>query len=447
MGRIVDTRSFMRRATLFTLTLTLVQYAGIAAAATEAEPAASATADTAAAVVATSTSGAEDLPGAAAAAPAASELELEALAETDPFVEAIELLESSGGAYDPGLPEHLLSLGLALERAGRHEEAIKVFKRGAHLTRINNGLYGAGQIPLLNGEIRNRLALGQYAEADERQEYMYRVLVRGMGSGSSRATALMQQARWQYSAYQLGVGGATYPRLMNMWDLYRLALNDVIAAEGETSPALLPPLYGMLRAQYLIAGYQGDTPTAGFSSDSNFEGRQDLNRFYAYRAQSYDKGQAVIQAIRDLEREQNGANSVKTIEALVLLGDWFQWHGEPDDATNSYSLAFTELLGLDNAQVETDRIFGDPVPLPDVQGLRGLPPEVATGEGDILLEFGVTERGRVVDMERLDDNDSVDGTANRLMRKLRNTIFRPRFAAGQPVATEKRVKAYDVTQQ
>jgi hypothetical protein len=84
------------------------------------------------------------------------------------------------------------------------------------------------------------------------------------------------------------------------------------------------------------------------------------------------------------------------------------------------------------------------VPLPDLEGLRGLPPAVDAGEGDILLEFGVDSRGEVVDLVRLDENEANDTAANRLMRELRNTQFRPRFEAGAPAGTDKLVRAYDI---
>ncbi|QIB66039.1 hypothetical protein [Kineobactrum salinum] len=53
----------------------------------------------------------------------------------------------------------------------------------------------------------------------------------------------------------------------------------------------------------------------------------------------------------------------------------------------------------------------------------------------------------MTDLNRLDDNSEVNGTANRLMRKLRRTPFRPRFDfnTGEPVATEKLTWAYEST--
>jgi len=103
-----------------------------------------------------------------------------------------------------------------------------------------------------------------------------------------------------------------------------------------------------------------------------------------------------------------------------------------------------ELAERDDAQVQIDHLFGEPVALPDVAGVRRLPPGVNTAEADILLQFGVSGRGRVVNLERLDENEDSDAKAHRLMRTLRKTKFRPRFEAGQPIETEKIVRAFNI---
>jgi len=374
---------------------------------------------------------------------------------------AIADIESSQGAYAEGLQEQLLSLGLSLQQQGRHDEAIRALKRGVHLARINDGLYSIDQIPLLQTEIASHMATGQFVEADERQMYLYRVQQRSLDRGEIRAQALIQQARWQRRAYEMGVGEQGFTRLLTMWDLYRLALNDVVEQEGDTSPSLLVPLEGMLQSQYLIAGFQGETASGGFGGD-DLAARQDQGRFSAYRSQSYKKGQAVIQAIYDIEQKNNGGDKVAAAEHLTMLGDWMLWHGERESAFETYQDAFMELAEADDAQQEIDRLFGAPVPLPSLEGVRPLPPHIAPEEADLLLEFGISDRGRVVDLQRLEETEAesteadpegadagpaVDNEAsgNRFMRKLRKTRFRPRFENGEPVATENIVWAYDTS--
>ena len=358
------------------------------------------------------------------------------------FRGAISTLESNQGAYSAGLSEQLLSLGLALQAQGRHTEAVDLFKRGVHLARINDGLHSPAQIPPLQGQIASYIALGSYTEADERQHYMYGVQLNSMDSGQARTAALMQQANWQHNAYRLGIGEQGFTRLMNMWDLYRLALNDIITREGNTSTELLAPLHGMLQAQYLISSYKGEDQGSGSSDDLG--SRQQLNRFNAYRAQSYQKGRAVILAIYDIERAREDEQSVAPAKALVMLGDWQLWHEERESAWQTYQDVLRELAERDDAQMQAARLFGEPVALPDIDGIRSLPPTVDTEQGDILLEFGVTERGRVVNLERLDTNEGSDGKANRLMRRLRKTQFRPRFDAGEAIETDKLVRAYEI---
>jgi len=358
------------------------------------------------------------------------------------FRKAISGIESTHGAYAAALSEQLLSLGLVLQSRGQHDEAVDLFKRGVHLARINDGLYSEQQIPLLQGQIASHIALGNYVAADERQHYMYRVQIRSMDNGQSLTMAFMQQANWQHNAYSLGLGPQGYTRIMNMWDLYRLALNDIIAREGETSPNLLPPLHGMLEAQYLISGYRWQDHSD--SSGGDLGARQDLNRFSTYRAQSYQKGSAVITAIHDIELQREGEQGVATVQALIMLGDWQLWHDQRDAAWQTYQGALTELAERDDAQLQMDHLLGEPVALPNIAGVRPLPPAVDTAEANILLEFDVSARGRVVNLERLDENEAIDGKAHRLMRKLRKTKFRPRFEAGQPTETEKLVKAFNI---
>jgi len=360
------------------------------------------------------------------------------------YRQAIANAEASQGAYAAQLAEPLLGLGLALQAQGRHREAIRHFKRGVHVARINDGLYSPRQIPLLQREIDSHIALGDYEQVDERQRYLYRVQLQSAEREQALSYAYMQHADWQAEAYRLGIGEEDYSRLVEMWDLYRLALNDVMEREGESSINLLAPLHGMLRAQYLIANYNWQTEAT--DAADNLRTRQSLYRFSAYQNESYSKGTSIIEAMLrvQMEQEPGRQRSLSSARLLAQLGDWHLWHRKRDAAWQAYGAALAELAALADAQTQTTALFGAPVALPDIEGLRPLPPAVPTGPDTVLIPFGVTDTGRAVNIERLDDNDSLDGRAYRLMRNLRQTRFRPRFEAGQPVGTEQIVKAFDL---
>lgn len=364
------------------------------------------------------------------------------MADVRAYMDRIQAAETQDGAFAPGLTEDLLGLGLALQRNGEHEQAVTMFKRGIHLSRINEGLYSSRQLALLKGEISSHIALGAFEEADERQRYLYRVQAKTL-SDATRGQALMQHALWQRQAYEAGVGEQPFARLINMWSLYRLALSEFAKIDGDASPTLLPPLYGMLRAQYLISGFVGET-TSGHYRTSGIFGDEESQQI-AYRSQSFKQGSAVIRAIYDIKKLQDDDSLAETANLMLMLGDWQFWHGKRNDALETYAELYGELAQDEAAQDLREQLLGTPRPLPRLQGVRAFPEPRSEQEGGLLLEFKVSDRGRVTDVVRLDDDRRNDEKAGDVMNRLRRTPFRPRFSDGMPVDTEGLRWAYDIS--
>lgn len=364
-------------------------------------------------------------------------------AELKAFRDALATLESDQGAYANGLPEQLYNLALTLQQIGRHKEAITTFKRGIHLTRINQGLHSLEQIPFLRGEINSNMALGELSEADERQNYLLKVQQRSLPSGETLTEALMQQASWQQKAYELGIGGSefSYAHLQSMWELYRATINDILLHEEQTSPKLLPPLNGLLKTQYLISAHDAQTNSGG--DQINYR-----SRFDSHLSQNYKMGKAILLSIYEVELNSHGQTSLPVATTLVMTGDWMLWNSKRDSAHQAYVDAIQELSKLDDAKIHMEGLFGTPVPLPDIDGIRRLLPAVAPDEGEILLEFGVSKYGRVFGLTRLNEaeNESevAQRKAERLMRRIRKMKFRPRYDGIERVETEKILWAYDI---
>jgi len=360
--------------------------------------------------------------------------------EITAFHDALTTIESDQGAYAEGLAEQLYGLGLALQQRDRHKEAITAFKRGVHLTRINQGLYSLEQIPLIQSEISSNLAIGELVETDQRQIYLLKIQQHSLPGGESLVQALMQHASWQQRAYELEIGGtkAGFGRLQSMWDLYSAAINDISDNEDPTSPRLLPPLHGLIKTQYLMSAL------AAGKKSTNVQDTAPQHRIDGDLRQTYKTGKSVIQSIYELELNHHGQNSLPVAQSLVMLGDWMLWNNKHDAAHRAYLDAMQELIKLDDAVIHMERIFGAPVPLPDIDGIRGLPPAVEPGEGKVLLEFSVNTRGRAFRMTRLDEVESDKKKVQRLMRRIRKTKFRPRYEGEKPAVTEKILRAYDI---
>ncbi|MEM6484762.1 MAG: hypothetical protein AAF662_07260 [Pseudomonadota bacterium] len=270
------------------------------------------------------------------------------------YEERISEIERTEGAFGAGLTEQLLGMGLAQQRNGDHFAAIRTFKRGVHLARINEGLYSERQMALLQGEIASHIAMGDFTAADERQRYLFRVQAETL-SDVSRGQALMQHAVWQRQAYEQGLGEQPFSRLLRMSSLYRLALSEIANSEGETSPRLLPPLYGMLRSQYLVSGFVGETSTGRFRTRGMVQ--EEESQQTAYRGQSFKRGSSVIRAIYDIEMAQPDANWEVAARASLMLADWQLWHGKRNDAFETYAGLFGELEATDAAKVWRNQAF------------------------------------------------------------------------------------------
>jgi tetratricopeptide (TPR) repeat protein len=355
-------------------------------------------------------------------------------------------LESRGGPYAPGISEQLLGLGTVYQNQGLHNEAVRIFKRGVHLARINNGLHGAEQIPLLQGMIRSLVARGDYDKADERQYYLYRVQGEIYQAGAPQmSTAMLEHAAWERQAYYLAVGDVAFTRLLTMWELYGAALGNIARSQGNYSTELLVPLTGLLQTQYLISSYSGE-PTSGFGAGGAADAHYiEQNRFSAVRTSNYKQGQAVITALREVYDYNEGEQSLKSAQSWVQLGDWHLWHGKRDTALGAYLQAWEEFAAMDNGAAELARVFGSPVRLPDLPGEpRDIePPAVIRGYADVT--YRISTRGRVkgLKVEQLEPVDETDKDPPiGLLRKIKRMQFRPKLVDREPVATETIQKNY-----
>jgi len=351
---------------------------------------------------------------------------------------AIEAQERLGGAYSPGMTEQLLGLGTALQQLNRHEEAIDVLKRGAHIARINNGLYSGEQLALLRSEIRSHMAMGQFDQVDERQRYLYRVERRSLANRSDSAEALMRQAQWQQQAFLMRVGDPETQtgRLMVTWDLYRLALTEMIEVHGNSAPQLRRPLMGMLTSQYLFAGHRG-YPYYKASKDSDAQ-------LAGLTSTAYKRGVAVLNALLELDTA-NDVSLEQQAQDTVALGDWAMWFGKFSEAEIHYATAMGLIEGGEQPELMA-RFFAQPVPLPAIESLDPLPPYMNSDQGPLAVSFSVTETGRVKEFEELLRPELEDDKAvRRLVRTLKDTRFRPGFDGSQPVASEGLIWSFSAT--
>ncbi len=206
------------------------------------------------------------------------------------------------------------------------------------------------------------------------------------------------------------------------------------------------PLNGLLHTQYLISVYDGES-TGGIQIGSGSSApNPDEGRFNMVRASNYRQGQSVITAMREVHQHNEPETSPVPAESLLDLGNWHMWHQKRESAKEAYQRAWDEFTMLEDGGALLQHHFGQPMLLPSRSGYNKDLQAPANINGYVEVSFAINERGRLQDLEILsselveEGNDEAD--PQRLLRRLRHKVWRPRYQEREPVLTETIVKRY-----
>lgn len=94
---------------------------------------------------------------------------------------SIQQHESDGGAWNSALFETLSGLGNLQQQLQNHTEALGTFDRAMQISRINNGLHTADQLPIVGEIIESHLAMGNWEQADIYYDYLFYIQHKAFG--------------------------------------------------------------------------------------------------------------------------------------------------------------------------------------------------------------------------------------------------------------------------
>jgi hypothetical protein len=166
---------------------------------------------------------------------------------------------------------------------------------------------------------------------------------------------------------------------------------------------------------------------------------------------------------------QNAADKSSGESSVASLAPADDPESEPRVDGASQPLLAIELGGppVDDPVMRA-ALFESPSPLPDIDGIRALPPFRRDATGPLVVQFRLNESGKITQLERLgvepvqeteatspdtdtEEEEAVseptiksDPNVDRLLRKMRKTRFRPRFEGGKPVTTDMIVWSFDL---
>ncbi len=320
-------------------------------------------------------------------------------AETN-YKRSIRLIERNEGILSRRLINAYIGLGATYNRAGLYAQAREAFERALRINHVNDGFYNAAQFKIRDGLTESYIGLQDFEEANFQQETQLEINARRLGQDNpDLAPAMYKLARWYERSGQLDLARSTY----------------------QSAQRLLRKAYGKNNA-VLVDALEGIAGT------------------YEHQGLMAESARALKRALRILE--ESGSNDIdRRANLLVRLGDLYTRNAKTDTAQNYYSEAW-QLLSSDTRWLDKRaELFAEPQRIAGVsfEALRFGPGVTAEDEqlddGWVLLRYDVDEGGRARNIEVI-EAEPPDLLGERLVNVLARSRFRPRFADGQPVATE-----------
>lgn len=375
------------------------------------------------------------------------------------YLDEIERVETEFGAYGSGLAEQLSGLGEAYQTIGRHDDAIEVFKRAAHINRINEGLYNLNQVPIMEHMIDSLVARGQWQEANERRQYLYWLYKRNYGQWDPRMLPIMDSlSNWYLNVYAMNRNNGSASMLMDAYELFNDSVKIINDTYGEHDLRKANALRGLTISNWYFNTFQYVEPRDDFANNVSYSQKEAIDRgqrLPTYISNSYVRGKAAITELVDLYASSPDAPPGSHASAMVELGDWYMLFNKWRSAIDTYQDAQNILLDSDSDEVrrQIDKLFNRPVALPDLPLLEttnnaGSESEVVgdveeIAQDYVLVSFDVTRFGSARNIDIL---ESVPENSIRNRTRVKNALkyakFRPRFVDGQPVLTEHVTQRY-----
>lgn len=375
--------------------------------------------------------------------------------------------ESSGGAFEAGLDEELVSLGSLLQQSGDYARAQQVFERALHINRVNDGLFNMGQVPIIERTIENHLARGDLVAADAQQEYLLYVQRKNYENrGVDLLPALTRYAEWNLFAFGAQLAPPSAPqaeevqrvpapasaladdvnfrtgRLMVAQDVYQSLIAIIANNFGIGDARLLNFERQLALTNYLYIatfGLQGEFGAGAMmpydSYYASFSGFEPARLPLGFR-QGRD---ALERRIRYLD-ERGDTTLADKAQARLDLADWMLMFSKRMGALDEYLDAWNDMRAVGAPQADVEALFDPAYPTeipayvehPYTRAALNIPADLALRyKGYVDVQFKLSRFGVPSSLDVFSKTESVTPTIEALLlRDLRRAQFRPRITDG-----------------
>lgn len=347
---------------------------------------------------------------------------------------AIKELDENGPYHDQS-SEALYGLGIALKRQGFYDEALGVLERAIHVNRVNHGLHGFSQTPILRAIIDTQKALHQIEEVTTDYNRLLRLFQKNYASDDPALISVFRElALWHVDAYQLDSSAERVDHLTTAHSFINAAIKNAQTSNQLTTRDKID----LLRASALISFYssqhEGDEWVTALDSPYSASADKDFMvpaRMATLSRIGYRQGRIAYEQIIALVAADPDTTTHQKINAYVETGDWYLLFNHRDAAMQYYQQARALIAETDMPEDLNELWFSQPRILPSLRAEAG---SENAGSQYISAQLDISNTGHPSHIEILEPAPE----KNLMLRRaaidtLRNARFRPRFVGAEAV--------------
>lgn len=378
--------------------------------------------------------------------------------------QAIATLQQTRGAFEAGLAEQYLSLGLLHQQAAEYDTAIEHYAKAEHINRVTHGLYTPEQFLPIELSIECHLARGEFAAAMERREYLVYVHRRHYGHDAAEAVPqMLALGNMYFTAFERGIhhqpgmpelefgpetnfvdpanlsqADVAYRWLDQARNQYFASIHNLLAHEDFANPLLFDLESKLIETLFLQAYRRSIEVDPLFFINARDPDARDTLGFdrQEERMPLYRDGEKAFTRMLAYLHANPSAAPLQVAEMMLQLGDWHMLFGRHKRGHAQYDAARAYLVdnGVDERQIAA--LLDPPVPV-QLPVFRAAPHSLTQlartaapefdGYIDVALTLDRVGSVRTIDVLGKSEN-AAPAVEARLRKVLRSAPFRPRLA-------------------
>lgn len=326
------------------------------------------------------------------------------------FASAIEIIEIVEDKLNEALVNPLKGLGAAQLSNGRPDQAKETFIRAKHITHVNEGPHNLHQIEILESIAETDIRMGDVEEARDTLDRIHALNVKHFEEDPlGLLPSLMNRATWQHRAGYYADERTSYRR----------AIRIIEAGSGNDDPLLVEPLRRLGESFYFLDVSVTQTQQLGMVATG----------------ETYFK-----RAVRIAEKTE-GFDWAELARTQVALADYYTYTENQNRARKMYQEIWDQLSSDEERVALRDELFRKPVPiwtepLPEYSsgvGESGSSSRKDLKSGTIVVDFTVTDRGRVKELSSESFPPEFVDMQRMVHRAIRQRVYRPELVDGVAV--------------